>query len=175
MEAQEGDPVEFRGVVERAAPDDWIAIAHLNVWAFREFAVELGQREWPELVRVLTGVGPAAREGPLFVVRSELEPVGSAAYRPPGRSRAPIPPDWASVELLAVAPPDRGKGLGAALVHVCEAQAMEDGAEFLAAVVPDYQRAAQELFARLGFHREQGLARPGQRPYALYRKRPLFG
>ena len=162
---------EFVGVVSRATPDDWIAIAHLNVWAFREFAVELGQQTWPELVRTLTTVGPVARDGAFFVVRSGVEPVGSVAYRRPGHSKPPLPPDWASVDLLAVAPSARRRGTGAALVDACKMQAREHGAEVLGAVVGDYQLDAQQLFGRMGFHREQGLARAGRRPFWVYRKR----
>lgn len=160
----------FTLIAWRASPDDWISIAHLNVWAYREHALELGPEEWPEVVRKLTEVGPAAKEGSFWVVRKGVEAVASMLYRGPGKSPPPLRREWASVDLMAVAPPLRGGGLGSILVDTGLALAAEEGAPALAAVVYDYQEDAQNLFDRHGFHRERGLARRGQRPYSVYRR-----
>lgn len=170
MEDQQQQPV----IAYRATPDDWISIAHLNVWAYREFALELGEKAWPDLVRTLTQLGPAAKEGAFFVVRTGVDVLGSVLYRPPGHSVTPVPRSWASIDLLAVAPPARRYGLGSILVDTGVALALEDGAQELGAVVFDYQRDARRLFDSLGWHREQGVARRGRRPYHLYSTR-LFG
>lgn len=156
--------------VEVAGPADWIAIAHLNVWAYREFALDLGPEVWPELVRTLTAVAPAAERVTFLVVREDESLTGSAAYRPPGASVGPVPAAWASVDLLAVSPAARNEGIATALVDACMERARADGAPALGAHVKAFMTAAQELFTRLGFHREQGLARRDEPPYWLYRR-----
>ena len=156
--------------VEIASPADSIAIAHLNVWAYREFAVDLGPQVWPELVRALTSVGADVDSGAFYVVRSEDGLLGSAAYRPPGSASPALPSGWASIALLAVAPPARRRGVAGSLVEACAMRAGHDGAPVLAAVVPGYLESAQALFTRMGFHREQGLPRRGEQSYWLYRK-----
>jgi ribosomal protein S18 acetylase RimI-like enzyme len=156
--------------VETGTPADWIAIAHLNVWAYREFALDLGPEVWPELVRTLTAVAPAAETATFLVVREDGTLTGSAAYRPPGASLSPIPGSWASVDLLAVSPAARNEGIATDLVDACLERARADGAPALGAHVKGFMSAAQELFTRLGFHREQGLARRDEHPYWLYRR-----
>jgi ribosomal protein S18 acetylase RimI-like enzyme len=161
-------PEELR--VEVASPDDRIATAHLNVWAYREFAFDLGAELWPVLVKELTAVGPAAEKATFLVVREDGDLVGSAAYRPPGSSVSPVPAAWASVDLLAVSPDERHRGVATALVLECLERAAADRAPVLGAGVKGYMAAAQELFTRLGFHREQGLAKRDGQPYWLYRR-----
>lgn len=161
-------PEEFK--VEPALPDDRIAIAHLNVWAYREYAFDLGAELWPELVKTLTAVGPAGETATFLAVREDGDLVGSAAYRPPGLSVTPVPTAWASVDLLAVSPGARHRGVATALVLECLNRASVGGAPALGANVRGYMAAAQELFTRLGFHREQGLAKRDEQPYWLYRK-----
>ena len=157
-------------LVDTATQPDWIAIAHLNVWAYREFSVDLGTEVWPEIVRKLTSVGPAAGRATFFVVRNGEDLLGSVAYRPPGSSLSPVPPAWASIDLLAVSPAARGQGVGAALVSACIDRAGADGATTIGASVSGLMTAAQGLFSGLDFHREQGLAKRGAQPYWLYRK-----
>jgi ribosomal protein S18 acetylase RimI-like enzyme len=161
-------PEELR--VEVASPDDRIAVAHLNVWAYREFAFDLGAELWPVLVKALTAVAPPAGNATFLVVREDGDLVGSAAYRPPGLSMSPVPRAWASVDLLAVSPDARHRGVATALVLECLERASADGAPALGAKVPGYTAAAQELFTKLGFHREQGLAKRNETAYWLYFK-----
>lgn len=153
--------------VEPATPADKIAIAHLNVWAYREFSVDLGPEVWPEVVRRLTTVDPGGPE--FLVVREDGNPVGSVAFRPAGQSVKPVPAAWASVDLLAVSPPARLAGVGRALVQACIERAGA-GTSILGAVVDAHMTAAQALFSSMGFHREQGLTIRGAPPYWLYRK-----
>ncbi len=156
--------------VEAAASEDRISIAHLNVWAYREFAVALGPEAWPDLVRTLTSIGERAKAASFFVVRSDGGLVGSVAYHQPGRSTTPLPAEWASIALLAVAPPARGRGVAASLVEACTLRAEQHGAASLGAVVAGYLADAQGLLTRMGFRCEQGLPRRGKEPYWLYRK-----
>lgn len=156
--------------IEEATPDDRIAIAHLNVWAYREFSNELGAEVWPGVVKTLTAIAPASETATFLVTRDQDGLLGSVAYRPPGWAPAPLPAAWASIDLLAVAPSARNQGVGRALVQACLDRAAADRAETIGAKVDGLMNAAQVLFSRLGFHKEQGLAKKGLQPFWLYRK-----
>ncbi len=155
--------------VEPATSADSIAIAHLNVWAYREFSVDLGAEVWPEVVRRLTNLDTADGDADFLVVREDGNPVGSVAFRPAGRSVKPVPASWASVDLLAVSPANRRAGVGRALVQACIDRAGPEAA-ILGAIVGGHMSAAQGLFSSMGFHREQGLTKRGAPPYWFYRK-----
>lgn len=157
--------------IEEATAEDRIAIAHLNVWAYREFSNELGAEVWPGVVKTLTAIAPAAETATFLVVREEDGLLGSVAYRPPGWALPPLPVAWASIDLLAVAPSARNEGFGRALVQACLDRAAADGADTIGAAVNGLMTGAQALFSNLGFHKEQGLARKGAQPYWLYRKK----
>lgn len=156
--------------IEEATPDDRIAIAHLNVWAYREFSNELGAEVWPGVVKTLTAIAPASETTTFLVSRDEDGLLGSVAYRPPGWAPAPLPAAWASIDLLAVAPSARNQGVGRSLVQACLDRAAADRAETIGATVNGLMNAAQVLFSGLGFHKEQGLAKRGVQPFWLYRK-----
>lgn len=156
--------------IEEATADDRIAIAHLNVWAYREFSNDLGAEAWPGVVKTLTAVGPASETATFLVARGEDDLLGSVAYRPPGWARPPLAVAWASIDLLAVAPSARNAGIARALVQACIGRAEADGADTIGACVNGLMTGAQALFSSLGFRKEQGLARRGAQPYWLYRK-----
>lgn len=156
--------------IEEATPADRIAIAHLNVWAYREYSTEVGAEAWPGMVKTLTAIAPAAETATFFVVREEDGLLGSVAYRPPGWAPPPLSASWASIDLLAVAPSARNEGIARALVQTCMSKAEADGAGTIGATVNELMTGAQALFSGLGFHKEQGLARKGAKPYWLYRK-----
>ncbi len=157
-------------VIEEATAEDRIAIAHLNVWAYREFSNELGAEVWPGMVKTLTAISPASETATFLVVRGDGGLLGSVAYRPPGWALPPLPVAWASVDLLVVAPNARNEGVARALVLACLERAAADGADTIAATVNGLMTGAQALFSGLGFHKEQGLAKRGAQPYWLFRK-----
>ena len=157
-------------VIEEATAEDRIAIAHLNVWAYREFSNELGAEVWPGMVKTLTAIAPAGETATFLVVREEDGLLGSVAYRPPGWAPPPMPIAWASVDLLAVAPNARNEGFARALVQACLDRAAADGADTIGATVNGLMTGAQALFSGLGFHKEQGVGKRGAQPYWLFRK-----
>lgn len=157
-------------IIDEATPEDRIAIAHLNVWAYREFSVELGAEVWPGMVKTLTAIAPAAETATFLVVREEDDLLGSVAYRPPGWALPPLPVAWASIDLLAVAPNARNEGFARALVQACLDRAAADGADTIGATVNGLMTGAQALFSGLGFHKEQALGKRGAQPYWLFHK-----
>jgi len=157
--------------IEEATAEDRIAIAHLNVWAYREYSNELGAEVWPGMVNTLTAIAPAAETATFLVAADEEGLVGSVAYRRPGWAPPPLPAAWASIDLLAVAPSARNEGIARALVQACIVRAEADGADTIGATVDGLMAGAQALFSGLGFHKEQGLAKKGAQPYWMYRRR----
>ncbi|CAN5782440.1 hypothetical protein BH23ACT12_BH23ACT12_08860 [soil metagenome] len=157
--------------VDDATPEDRIAIAHLNVWAYREYSIDLGAERWPEMVRALTAAG-ASR---FLVVREDGDLLGSAAYRHPGLALSPLPAAWASIHLLAVSPDARREGIATALVHSCLELARTDGAVTVGATVNGLMTGAQALFAGLGFRREQGLPKRDEPHFWIYRMDLIAG
>jgi ribosomal protein S18 acetylase RimI-like enzyme len=157
-------------VIEEATAEDRLAIAHLNVWAYREFSNDFGAEVWPGVVKTLTAIAPAAETATFLVLRGDDSLLGSVAYRPPGWALPPLPVAWASVDLLAVAPNTRNEGVARALVQACMDRAAADGAETIGAAVNGLMTGALALFSGLGFHKEQGLAKKGAQPNWLFRK-----
>jgi GNAT superfamily N-acetyltransferase len=81
--------------------------------------------------------------------RSRWRPTGSTRRRCaalPGAEgvRARLP--WPQVRLLAVAPPGRGRGVGAALMQECVRRARAAGAPVLALPTTELMRAALRLY-----------------------------
>jgi GNAT superfamily N-acetyltransferase len=79
-----------------------------------------------------------------------LYPAGSVMARPGGGSITLAEPE---VRLLAVAPPARGRGVGAALMDECVRRARQSGAAALTLHTTDIMQAAMRLYERLGFRR----------------------
>jgi len=62
--------------------------------------------------------------------------------------------DAASFRYFGVAPSEQGKGIGAAMVNWCIAQARQDGQQRLRIHTLESMPGAQRLYERLGFHRD---------------------
>jgi ribosomal protein S18 acetylase RimI-like enzyme len=65
----------------------------------------------------------------------------------------PWPPGGAVLRLLAVAPEERGRGLGEVLTRGCLARAREQGADYVGLHTAPFMDAARRLYERLGFRR----------------------
>jgi ribosomal protein S18 acetylase RimI-like enzyme len=160
MRGAEHPPVQ----VAVAVPADFDSIAAVTMAAYDEYRQPLGPDVWGRMHDNLRAVAGLAAESVLLVARVGGEILGTVAYYPPGTTIPPLPPGWASVRTLAVAPAARGRGVGAALVRECIARAREDGAPVLGLYTTDLMGAAVALYERLGFVRAEELPpRHGQR------------
>jgi ribosomal protein S18 acetylase RimI-like enzyme len=146
-------------IVQRATSEDFAEIAALNVAAYKEFALLLGESDWAVMRGKLTDIDAVACHGEFWIVREEDEIVGSVAYCPPGKTDPLIPADWAAILLLAVRPSARRRGLARELVLACQRRAQEDQAGVIGLFTSQVMVAAQQLYERLGFRREADLPR----------------
>ncbi len=79
-----------------------------------------------------------------------LYPGGTVFTAPDGRQ---VTLAWPELRLLAVAPPARGRGIGAALVRECMRRARQSGAAVLTLHTTDVMGVAMAMYERMGFVR----------------------
>ena len=150
-------------VVREARRDERDAVRTLTLAAYAEYAAIMAPASWTALdgaVRAALDVGFDAATC-LVAVRPGAPggaPLGSVFLFPPatdaygGLAGAPR---WPELRLLAVAPAARGLGVGAALVAACAERARAMGADALGLHTSASMRAAQRLYAALGFVRDR--------------------
>ena len=148
----------MRGTVEEATAADILAIADLNVAAYREFAKRLGATSWRAMEKNLRGVARLTGWARFLVVRTPRGLAGSIGYCPPGKSDpAVFEADWASVVLLAVSPRHRRRGIGRALVRDCIRRARDDRAPAVGLFTSELMTNAAALYESLGFRHDREL------------------
>ena len=141
----------------------------MNVAAYREFAEYLTPEAWEMMSSNLSKPERLTDRATFMVVKIDGAIAASVAYCPAGKSVDPIPTEWASILLLAVAPDYRGKGLGELLAKECVRRAQTDGAAIMGLFTSERMVSAQRLYERLGFVRESEIPpRLGMR-YFRYR------
>jgi ribosomal protein S18 acetylase RimI-like enzyme len=144
--------------VEEATAADILAIADLNVAAYREFARRLGPPAWEAMQRNLRGVARLTGSAKFLVVRTPRGLAGSVGYCPPGKSDSAVfEPGWASIVLLAVSPRHRRRGVARALMRDCIRRARDDHAPAVSLFTSEIMIGAAELYRTLGFHEDREL------------------
>jgi ribosomal protein S18 acetylase RimI-like enzyme len=144
--------------VEQATPADVLALAELNVAAYREFAKGLGAPAWRAMQKNLRGIARLTGWADFLVVRSPGGIAGSVGYCPPGRSDPTVfEPGWASIVLLAVSPHHRRRGIGRDLVRECIRRARDDGAPAIGLFTSEIMTGARILYQGLGFREDREL------------------
>jgi GNAT superfamily N-acetyltransferase len=162
------DPSTEPCVVREARRRERDAVRALTLAAYAEYATVMAPASWAALdgaVRAALDVGFDAAACLVAVPRGapgapgapDAAPLGSVFLFPPaadayaGLAGAPR---WPELRLLAVAPAARGLGVGAALVTACAERARAMGAGTLGLHTSASMRAAQRLYAALGFVRD---------------------
>lgn len=140
-------------LVREARPEEHASLGELVVRAYRS----LPEFDEPGYEPELRDVARRAREAVVLVAVDDADgtPLGCVTYVPgPDSPWAELlEPGEAAIRMLAVDVTARGRGVGTALAAACIARAREDGraAIFLHSLA--YMRAAQAIYARLGFIR----------------------
>jgi ribosomal protein S18 acetylase RimI-like enzyme len=158
-------------IVEDSEPSDLADIALLNVMSYAEFGRSVPVDQWKAMEANLSHPERIAERATFIVARAQGALVGSVAYCRANHSVDPIPRDWASLLVLAVAPDSRGRGYGEALVKECLTRASSDGAAVVGLYTSELMVGAQRLYERLGFERESEIPRRYGLRYFRYRLR----
>ena len=141
-------------VIREAWPEEHARLGELVVAAYQS----LPEFDEPGYEPELRDVARRAREAVVLVALDEsADPplLGCVTYVPGPESpwAELLEPGEAAIRMLAVDATARGRGVGTALAAACIARAREEGraAVFLHSLA--YMRAAQAIYARLGFIR----------------------
>lgn len=158
-----------------ARPSDEAAIRALTLAAYAEYAQIMAPAAWDGLRRAIVAGLDQASAAERIVAERAGAVVGSVMLFPP----APAGPAgaggrmvWPELRLLAVAPAERGHGLGGALVDACLERARAAGAPALGLYSSASLRAAIRMYQRKGFERvpEYDFQPPGAELIMAFRK-----
>ena len=140
-------------VIRDAVPADYAEIGAITLAAYRFDRLISDDSRY---VDELTDAARRATEAELIaaVDADSGAVLGSVTFCLPGSMFAEIAvPGEAEFRMLAVAPVARGRGAGAALVQECLRRAKQRGCTALVLLTRPQMRAAQQIYAGLGFAR----------------------
>lgn len=139
--------------IRPAQPDEYAAIGELTIEAYRadgQLASELGY------AKTLRDVAGRARTGHVLVAVAVDGDrlLGSVTLVLSGSEYAQLArAGEAEFRMLAVDPAAQGRGVGEALVNACLDRAAARGCTAVVICTRDFAKAAQRLYARMGFER----------------------
>jgi ribosomal protein S18 acetylase RimI-like enzyme len=134
-----------------AEPCHFEEIAALNIAAYSEFAKNLTDEGWAQMQSRLGAIDRVSQRAQFLIISIDGNLAGSVAYCPPGKSIDPIPPDWASILLLAVSPDYRGRGIARSLMRDCLSSARLDKAQTIGLFTSELMTAARQIYLAQGF------------------------
>lgn len=137
-----------------ARPDELDAVGEITVAAFASFT----RGEADPYVARLRDAASRHREAELWVAARDRDLLGTVTYCPPGSAwRELARDDDGEFRMLSVAPQAQGRGVGTALVRLCEQRARQHGAKAIViSSLPD-MAAAHVVYERLGYARRPEL------------------
>ena len=139
-----------------ARPEDRDAIREVTLAAYQEYAAAMpgfweGYRR--NIVASVTDVGSAEQ----LVAELDGAIVGTVLLYPPRRMELPgggrLDMPWPEVRLLAVAPAERGRGIGGALMQECVRRVRRAGGRVLSLHTTELMQTAMRMYQRMGFVR----------------------
>ena len=143
-------------LVRDARPEDRDAIREVTLAAYQEYAARMhgfweGYRR--NIVASVTDVGSAEQ----LVAERDGAIAGTVLLYPPRRMELPgggwLEMPWPEVRLLAVAPAERGRGVGAALMRECARRVRRAGGRVLSLHTTELMQTALRMYERMGFVR----------------------
>jgi GNAT superfamily N-acetyltransferase len=157
----EGRGVDMTGdvdglTVRDASDDERAALRAVTLAAYEEYATVMPALAWARYQRRLLDTLDADAAVERIVAARGGTIVGGVLLYPPAANiyaGAVAGVDWPEVRLLAVAPAERGHGVGAALMDECIRRARARGAAYLGLHTMDVMRSAVRMYERMGFVR----------------------
>ena len=142
--------------IRNARADEYPAIRELTRAAYAEFGQVMTPAAWAGLDGAVRSALEIRGDAEWIVAERDGEVVGSVMLFPPAadayKGAAPRAA-WPELRLLAVAPAERGQGIGAALVRECMRRAREAGATELGLHTSRSMEVAMQMYERMGFER----------------------
>ena len=149
-------------LIRNATMSDADTIDRLCVAAYEEFRPRVGEINWPRLRETLARTSELSREGELIVAEDSSGVLGVVLYVPPGRAK------HAWLRTLAVAPQQRGRGIGRRLTRECIDRARQDDAVAIELTTADMMTVALPMYQSMGFAKELELGNRFGVPHARY-------
>ena len=141
--------------IRDACPSDQDTIRKLTLAAYREYAAKI-PAHWEDYRQNIVNTLADATSAEQIVAEQNGRILGSvllyaAEMRVSESNGASL--EWPEIRLLAVAPSQRGQGIGAALVQECVERTRAAGATALTLHTTDLMQTAMRLYERMGFVR----------------------
>ncbi len=152
--------------IRDARPEEHEALGELVAESFAEYAPHFPPDDSAAMRAYQRDPATYAREGRAIVAERHGKLVGVVCYHSPGQLDFPEIPyqrDWALIRLLAVPPPERGKGIARALTDECVRRARQDEARVIGLHTSELMQVAQTMYERMGFRRQREFNRHGLR------------
>ena len=139
--------------IRDATPADAHSINRLCIAAYEEFRDEIGAGKWPLLRETLSRTSELSSEGELIVAEDSSGLLGVVLYVPPRQTKEAL------LRTLAVAPENRGRGVGRRLTQECIDRARKAGAETIALTTGQMMMVALLMYERMGFIKQSELGK----------------
>lgn len=135
-------------------PDEWDEAGRVTAEAFREFVRD---DDWEQYVRSIADIRGRAERTTVLVAVVDGTIAGSVTLeleqRVEPEDDPTLHPGEAHVRMLGVHPDGRGRGIAAALMVEGERRARAAGKTFITLHTTERMRAAQAMYAKLGYVR----------------------
>lgn len=141
-------------VVREAQDAELDVVAALIVDAYSELAARMAPDAWSSFAQDIANVRGRRIDADVVVAERGGRIVGTATR---SRGWRGAQHDASAVRVLAVAPGERGTGVGRALMEYCIASARREGKHRVVATITDDMADVRDFYDRLGFHREPTL------------------
>lgn len=162
--------------VREATADEYAPAGRVTADAYREF-VRPGDDDWERYLARIADVGARADRTTVLVALEEGRVLGSLTLELEGRVRdendqefRPLAPGEAHIRMLGVDPVARGRGIARSLMAASEERARAAGKTLLTLHTTRRMKAAQAMYERLGYERDEDVVFPDGFVLLGYRK-----
>ena len=161
-------------VIREATPQEHAEAGRVTAEAYREF-VAPGETAWETYLTHIADVASRAERTRVMIAVQDGRIVGSATLelqdRVDPKDDGPLAPGEAHIRMLGVDPDARGGGVARALMTACEEMARAAGKTVMTLHTTSRMRAAQRMYASMGYVREEDRVFPDGFVLLSYSKR----
>jgi GNAT superfamily N-acetyltransferase len=139
--------------VRPARPEEHEETGRVTALAYREYA---DSESWDTYLARIADVGARTDLGLVLVAVEDGRVLGSATLETDHRIEdddPPLEPDEAHIRMLGVHPDERGRGVARALMAACFEWARKAGRTRMTLHTTQRMKAAQSMYASMGFER----------------------